>query len=166
MNNDNLHPIHLQPFMDGTPLALERLRNAWLGLSFPDRAYLISVLLAGRGGHPNALFWKRHHGALLDLALADENAYIRYLAAKQTDGPEKSDDSLTVARLEKINSDSSQLVRSAQVEVGCISPALSRCANLAEIQGFRCRKGPRCRSSERIGIMGAVADLEPILQSL
>jgi hypothetical protein len=124
MNNDNLHPIHLQPFMDGTALALERLRNAWLGLSFADRAYLISVLLSGTGGHPNALSWKRHHGALLDLALADENAYIRYLAAQQTDGPEKSDDSLTVARLEKINSDSSQLVRSAQVEVGCISPAL------------------------------------------
>jgi hypothetical protein len=55
MNNDNSHPIHLQPFMDGTPLALERLRNAWLGLSFPNRAYLISVLLARTGGQPNKL---------------------------------------------------------------------------------------------------------------
>jgi hypothetical protein len=31
---------------------------------------------------------------------------------------------------------------------------------------FAARKGARYRSSERIGIMGAVADLEPILQSL
>jgi hypothetical protein len=31
---------------------------------------------------------------------------------------------------------------------------------------FAARKGARYRSSERIGIMGAVPDLEPILQSL
>ncbi|MFZ3275440.1 MAG: hypothetical protein WA182_00920, partial [Candidatus Sulfotelmatobacter sp.] len=82
-------PIHLEPFLDGTPLAMERLRCVWPGLILADRIYLLSVLLADRNFHPSALVWKRHHEALIDLALEDENAYIRYLAAKRVPGPDK-----------------------------------------------------------------------------
>jgi hypothetical protein len=115
-------PIHLEPFLDGTPLAMERLRCVWPGLILADRIYLLSVLLADRNSHPSALVWKRHHEALIDLALEDENAYIRYLAAKRVPGPDKRDTPEIKARAEKIKADASQLVRSAQQEMGAIQP--------------------------------------------
>jgi len=108
--------------MDGTPLALERIKCAWPGLVLADRAYLLSVLLAERGGHPNALIWKRQHEALIDLALEDESAYIRYLAAKRLAAPDKRDGPETRARIEKVKADPSHLVRSAQQEAGAVSP--------------------------------------------
>jgi hypothetical protein len=123
MTNDNVHPIHLQPFMDGTPLALERMRSAWPGLLLADRVYLLSVLLSDRNSHPSALIWKRQHEALIDLALQDENAYIRYLAAKRVPAPNKRDGPGARARIEKVRADSSHLVRSAQLEVGTVSPS-------------------------------------------
>jgi hypothetical protein len=121
MSNEH-QPMHLEPFMDGTPLAMERLRCAWSGLVLSDRIYLLSVLLVDRNSHPSALIWKRHHEALIDLALEDENAYIRYLAAKRVPGPDKHDTPEVRARAEKINADASQLVRSAQQEMGKIRP--------------------------------------------
>jgi hypothetical protein len=108
--------------MDGTPLALERIRGAWPGLLLADRVYLLSVLLADRGSHPNALIWKRHHEALIDLALEDENAYIRYLSAKRVAAPDKHDGPAARARIEKIRADASQLVRAAQQDAGTVSP--------------------------------------------
>jgi hypothetical protein len=122
MSNEHLPPIHLEPFMDGTPLAMERLRCAWSGLVLSDRIYLLSVLLADRNSHPSALVWMRHHEALIDLALEDENAYIRYLAAKRVPEPDRRDTPEVRARAEKIRADSSQLVRSAQQEAGTIPP--------------------------------------------
>jgi hypothetical protein len=123
MSNEPLQPpVHLEPFTDGTPLAIERLRCAWSGLVLSDRIYLLSVLLADRNSHPFALVWKRQHEAVIDLALEDENPYIRYLAAKRVPGPDKRDTPEVKARAEKIKADASQLVRSAQQEVGTIQP--------------------------------------------
>jgi hypothetical protein len=115
------NPIHLQPFLDGTPLALERIRCAWPALTLEDKSYLLSALLADRDGHPNALFWKRHHATLIDVALEDGNAYIRYLAAKRVNAPDRNDDDETQARLEKISTDTSDLVRQSQLEVENVS---------------------------------------------
>lgn len=42
----NQVPQLLEPFLDGKPLAIERLKQAWPGLAFSDRAYLLSILLA------------------------------------------------------------------------------------------------------------------------
>ena len=108
--------------MDGTPLALERIRSAWPGLVLTDRIYLLSVLLADLNAHPNALIWKRQRGALVDLALEDENAYIRYLAAQHIPTSDRRDSPEVLARIEKVDSDVSQLVRSARQEAGLIPP--------------------------------------------
>jgi hypothetical protein len=131
VSDENLNPRHLQPFMDGTPLALDRIRSAWPILNLADKSYLLSALLAGRDGHPNALVWKRHHAALVDIALEDENAYVRYLAARRVNAPDRSDDDETQARLEKIGTDTSDLVMQAQLEVENVSAPFS----LLEVPG-------------------------------
>jgi hypothetical protein len=120
VSDEDLNPRHLQPFMDGTPLALERIRCAWPALSLADKSYLLTAL-DGRGSHPNALVYERHCGTLIDIALEDDNAYVRYLAAREVVAPDRDDDDKARARLGKINTDPSPLVRSAQAEVKSIS---------------------------------------------
>ena len=121
METDSTIPSHLLLFMDGTPLALDRIRCAWPVLTLADKSLLLSSLLTGRGGHRNALEWKRHHAALIDVALGDENAYVRYLAARRVNAPEKDDSDEIRARLERIDEDPSDLVRHAQLEMENVS---------------------------------------------
>jgi hypothetical protein len=122
LHESNLHSDHLKGFLDGTPLALERIRAAWPGLALADRIYLLSVLLAHRTAHPYAVLLRRHHEALIDIAMDDENAYVRYLAAKAVPPLDQHDNPAAQARLEKIGKDTSQLVRAAQQEVGSVPP--------------------------------------------
>jgi hypothetical protein len=111
MGENNRTSEYLEPFLDGTPLALERIKLAWLGLSLRDRAYLLSILLADARKEPLAMRWSRQREALIDLALDDENSYIRYLAAKHVAEPGKGDDASAVARYRKVESDKAGLVQ-------------------------------------------------------
>jgi hypothetical protein len=113
--------------LDGTPLAVERIKHAWPGLPISDRAYLLVLLLAGTftDKERKTIRWSHHRSQLVDLALADGNAYIRYLAAKDVSKPFKSKDEDATpryladnARFEKVKSDSVALVRSAYQEQG------------------------------------------------
>jgi hypothetical protein len=116
MGENNRTPEYLEPLLDGTPLAVERLREAWPGLAMSDRAYLVSVLLADERNGPRAMRLKRHRNAVIDLALADENGYIRYLAAKHVPTPDKQADASVVDRFERVRADPVTLVRYAQEE--------------------------------------------------
>lgn len=118
-------PKHLEPLLDGTPLAVERIKHAWPGLSTSGRAYLLATLLDDTSKEPKAIRWSHHRKQLVDLALADDNAYIRYLAAKGVSAPfKKNDDDDSPAyldemtRFKKVKSDSVALVRSASEEDG------------------------------------------------
>jgi len=118
-------PKHLEPLLDGTPLAVERIKHAWPGLSTSDRAYLLAILLADTSKERKAIRWSHHRKQLVDLALADENAYIRYLAAKDVSAPlKKNDDDDSPAyldemtRFKKVKSDPVALVRLANEEDG------------------------------------------------
>jgi hypothetical protein len=117
----NQAPQFLEPFLDGTPLAIERIRQAWPELAMSDRAYLLSVLLADRRNDTRALEWVRHRDALIDLALEDENGYIRYLAAKHVPKPGKDADDSAQARRRKVITDSVALVQSAHDELPYIT---------------------------------------------
>jgi hypothetical protein len=115
---------HLEPLLDGTPLAMERLKVAWPGLSTSDRAFLLTVLLADSSKEQRAIRWSHHKRHLMDLALADRDPYIRYLAAKHVSAPfkiEGSDETpdyiADKLRFEKVKSDSS--MRSARSADNC-----------------------------------------------
>lgn len=108
---------HLEPLLDGTPLAMERLKEAWPGISTSDKAFLLIVLLADSFKEKRAIVYAHHRRQLMELALADTDPYVRYLAAKDVrppfmgirgDSPEALEED---ARREKIRSDSSMLVR-------------------------------------------------------
>ena len=111
---------HLEPFLDGTPLAVERLRLAWSGLSDIDRISLLSTLLADTAKNRQAIGWAHLRKQVVDLALTDNNAYIRFLGAKEvapppqlqneTNPPQGLEDQ---ARFEKVGADPNLLVRSA-----------------------------------------------------
>ena len=118
-------PKHLEPLLDGTPLAVERIKLAWPGLSISHRAYLLAILLADTSKERNAIRWPHHRTYLIDLALADDNAYIRYLAAKHVSTPFKAEDADETpsyledqARFTKVQADPVSLVRSAKEEEG------------------------------------------------
>lgn len=118
-------PKHLEPLLDGTPLAVERIKHAWPGLSTSDRAYLLAILLADTSKERKAIRWSHHRKQLVDMALADDNAYIRYLAAKDVSAPfKKNDDDDSpayldeITRFKKVKSDSVVLVRTASEEEG------------------------------------------------
>ena len=113
-------PKHLAPFLDGTPLALERLKLAWSHLPGVDRIYLLSTLLADSSIEPKSVRLWHFRKQLIDLALADQNAYIRYLGAKEIeppvkiqDGPKPPEFLEDQARFEKVRADPLLLVRSA-----------------------------------------------------
>jgi hypothetical protein len=76
---------HLEPLLDGTPLALDLLKSAWSSLPFRDRAYLLTVLLSDSSNKKPR--WTHHYHQILDLGLSDQSAYIRYLAAKKVKKP-------------------------------------------------------------------------------
>lgn len=114
-------PKHLEPLLDGTPLAIERITQAWPGLTTSDRVYLLSVLLADTSTERKTIRWSHHRKRLVDLALGDDNAYVRYLAAKDVSAPFKSKDAGYLedkARFEKVQSDTAPLVRFASEEEG------------------------------------------------
>lgn len=118
-------PKPLELLLDGTPLAVERIKQVWPGLSISERAYLLTILLADTTKERKAIRWKHHRICLLDLGLADSNPYIRYLAAKHVSAPFKADDADETpdyledkARFTKVQSDPVLLVRSAKEEEG------------------------------------------------
>jgi len=114
-------PKHLEPLLDGTPLAIERIRLAWPALPFADRVYLLTVLLGKTSEERKALPYVHHRNQLIDLALDDENPYLRYLAANQVSEPFEWDEQEgktpayleEMERFEKVESDSVELVRFA-----------------------------------------------------
>ena len=118
-------PKYLGLLLERTPLAVERIRQAWPGLSTTDRAELLSMLLADPYKDPRALRWSDHRNQLIDLALDDDNAYIRYLAARHVTAPFKIKDADETSgylddqtRFAKVKSDPVSLVRSAAEEQG------------------------------------------------
>ncbi|GJL50304.1 MAG: hypothetical protein NPIRA01_15310 [Nitrospirales bacterium] len=117
------HPKHLELLLDGTPLAIERIKQAWSGLSTSDRVYLLSVWITDTSTDLGFQRWSHHQKCLIDLALADSNPYVRYLAAKTVSEPYKADDAEETpdylkdkARFEKVQADPVPLVRSASEE--------------------------------------------------
>lgn len=84
---DRTTPPFLAPFLDGSPLALERVKLAWPALTTCDRATLLSILLSDSEGDQRSLRWTHHQGQIIDLALGDESSYIRYLAARHVSAP-------------------------------------------------------------------------------
>src|ERR1039458_5939546 len=116
MSENNRTPEYLEPLLDGTPLAVERLREAWPWLALGDRALLVTILLADEHNGFRAMRLNHHRNAVIDLALADESSYIRYLAAKRVPTPDKQADASVVDRFERVRTDPVTLVRYAQEE--------------------------------------------------
>jgi hypothetical protein len=97
---------------DGTPLAVERIAAIWPGLSVIERATLLPGLLGKHG----ALNYPSHRNRLLDMALADDNTFIRYLAAQHVSQPGEGAEPDEWARFAKILADASPLVTFARAE--------------------------------------------------
>lgn len=116
-------PKHMEPLLDGTPLAIERIKHVWPGLPISERAHLLTILLTDTFKEHKAIRWVHHQKQLIDLALSDDNAYIRYLAAKHVLEPLKFDDDVEpigyleeTAQFEKVKTDPVFLVRLASKE--------------------------------------------------
>ncbi len=117
------YPSTLDGFLDGTPLSLERLKLAWPGLSLLERTSILGVLFDFDRQDNKKLLYRHHINTISDLALKDENAYLRYLAAKHVDEPEVNSDAVDTqeyiagkARFDAVNADSVMLVRYAREE--------------------------------------------------
>ena len=133
---------NLEPLLDGTPLAVERLKEAWPVLSPSDKALLLTVLLADSSKEKRAMRWSHHRGQLMDLALGETNPYVRYLAAKHVSAPfkiegsdETSDYIADKLRFDKVKSDSSMLVRFAGHEDGWKIWLFRVCSGLTPFSG-------------------------------
>jgi hypothetical protein len=100
----------LKALMDGTPLAVERVAAIWPGLTVMERATLLPSFLDPRGA------LGPYKNRLLDLALADDNAFIRYLAARHVYQPRDGSTPEEEARFAKVLTDPSPLVRCARTE--------------------------------------------------
>lgn len=114
----------LELLLEGTPLSLLRLKEAWPALTTRERAELFTLLLADPAKEPLALQIRAHRNAVLDIALNDDNAFIRHLAARYVSRPwryGKSDNDTAefiadTTRFEKVKSDASPLVRHSRGE--------------------------------------------------
>lgn len=102
----------LKALLDGTPLAVERVAAIWPGLAVMDKATLLALLMSSKG----AINHSPHRERFLDVALSDDNAYIRYLAAGYVHRPRDGATPMEVERYSKIQHDPSPLVRSAEAE--------------------------------------------------
>ncbi len=102
----------LKALFDGTPLAVERVAAIWPGLTVMEKTTLLPFLLEKRG----ALNYASHRNRLLDLALADDNSFVRYLAARHVYEPSEGAEADELARYAKILSDVSPLVRLNRTE--------------------------------------------------
>ena len=78
-----------------------------------DRIYLLSVLLGDKRKETRAIEWTHHRDDLIDLAMTDENGYVRYLAAKHVSKPDESADTPVLARYRRVKEDAAVLVQSA-----------------------------------------------------
>ena len=103
----------LTALFDGTPLAVERVVAIWPGLTVVEKATLLPCLLEKRG----ALNYASHRDRLLDLALADNNDFIRYLAARHVYEPREESSADEQARYAKTQNDASPLVRFNRTEI-------------------------------------------------
>ena len=104
----------LKALLDGTPLAIERIMAIWPGLTVVDKATLMTLLMSSEG----AINYSTHRDRFIDEALADDNAYIRYLAARNVYRPREGATLKEVERYSRVQNDSSMLVRSAETEYG------------------------------------------------
>ena len=106
---------YLELFLDRTPLAIERLKEAWAGLSCSDKITLLNILLPDSTVKNRSDLLPHHREKVIKLALSDINPYIRYLAAKNIRLPffNKFPDK---ELYEKVQMDSSLLVRCAMKE--------------------------------------------------
>lgn len=116
-------PGHLVDLADGTPLAMSRLLEAWHDLPVADKTTLLQYLFWRPEVGDPILKREDHAAALVDMALADPNSYVRYLAAREVsqpfggggllDLPRESGYEAKRARYERVRADPSPLVRSA-----------------------------------------------------
>lgn len=121
---DTVSSEYLMPLLEGTPLAMERLKVAWNDLTQEQKAYLLDHGLRDVDSNPLRINWHHHRLQLLELATADQTLYIRYLAAKYISKPfafkEEEKDSLEYLRREKlykqVSADPSDLIRNAHEE--------------------------------------------------
>lgn len=109
---------HLAPLVEPSPLGLLRLQTAWPSLLSSEKVQLLSFILKkdNLGNTPNA-FDPR---VVLDLAINDEDPYVRYLAAPEISKPSTYDRWITPqekaaaeARYQKAITDKDPLVRAA-----------------------------------------------------
>lgn len=98
--------------LDGTPLAVERVAAIWPGLTIMDKATLLALLMNSKG----AINQSPHRERFLDVALSDDNAYIRYLAARHVYRPGNEATLKEVERYSKVQHDLSSLVKFAETE--------------------------------------------------
>jgi hypothetical protein len=113
----------IAPLFDKTPLAIERLELIWESLSVLDRAEILTVLLGDSRNDPGALRWRHHRERVVDLGMADESPYVRYVAAKDVSEPRKEREETqryrdARSRFQKVRGDPFTLVRLAGEEKG------------------------------------------------
>lgn len=109
------HLPYLRELRGRTPLAIERLKVAWMGLSPSDRAQLLWDVLAP----PDKILkskplWSHHRAKILDLALSDPDPYVRYTGARFVAKYPSSEDDRR--RTECIKNDPCELVHYAPAE--------------------------------------------------
>jgi hypothetical protein len=108
---------HLEPLLDGTPLGFERMKLAWPALPISDRIRLLKRLDTPTHTDRSAFGRSYRREEMIDLALSDENAYIRYLAARHVDQPstfpgiDQTHHDQDEKRYEKVKADGVDLVR-------------------------------------------------------
>jgi len=119
---------YLDPFLDGTPLAIERLQLAWPSLAFSEKAILLTILLGLNKEYNQKIDNKVLNGfqetVLINIALQDKHAYIQYLAAKKvgepskfTQDPESEQFQQQKERFSRVCNDSNELIRYAKNEL-------------------------------------------------
>ncbi len=111
---------YLEDFTEPTPLVLVRIKGSWAFLPFETKVKILKALLNIDGKGETKLQYMYQVNELKDLALNDENPYIRYLIAQTISKPfiwgdreETDEDREDEARYQKVLSDKSELVRSA-----------------------------------------------------
>ncbi len=114
---------YLKDFTETTPLTLIRIKESWDFLPFETKVKILKELLNMEKQDKQNLKYRYQANALKDLALNDENPYIRYLVAQTILKPfvwgereETEEDREDKKRYDKVLSDKSELVRSVVEE--------------------------------------------------
>ncbi len=114
---------YLADFLEPTPLALLRIKILWNDLPFESKVKILKTLLNMDGKNKSGFQYNYQVNQLKDLALNDENPYIRYLVAQTVSKPYKWGDGEETdqyreddARYKRVLADKSELVRSVAEE--------------------------------------------------